>query len=123
MPQERLNVIALVSGGKDSFYSLLHCIHHGHRVVALANLYPARGDDDDDDSPATAARAVEVVDPAEQVVAPAPLQGHGPEAERDLNSFMYQTVGHEVIPLYAAATGFPLYRQQILGTTLRHERD
>ncbi|PWI74484.1 hypothetical protein PCL_07798 [Purpureocillium lilacinum] len=124
MPQERLNVIALVSGGKDSFYSLLHCIHHGHRVVALANLYPARGDDDDDDdSPATAARAVEVVDPAEPVVAPAPLQGHGPEAERDLNSFMYQTVGHEVIPLYAAATGVPLYRQQILGTTLRHERD
>ena len=39
---ERLNVIALVSGGKDSFFSLLHCMANGHRVVALANLYPAR---------------------------------------------------------------------------------
>ena len=37
---ERLNVIALVSGGKDSFFSLLHCLANGHRVVALANLYP-----------------------------------------------------------------------------------
>lgn len=36
----RLNVIALISGGKDSFFSLLHCIAHGHRVVALANLHP-----------------------------------------------------------------------------------
>ncbi|KAJ6446305.1 ELMO/CED-12 family protein [Purpureocillium lavendulum] len=120
MPEERLNVIALVSGGKDSFYSLLHCIHHGHRVVALANLYPAS--DAGVDSAAAAPRAVEVVDPAERVVPSL----HGDEStrvERDLNSFMYQTVGHEVIPLYAAATGVPLYRQQILGATLRHERD
>lgn len=28
---------------------------------------------------------------------------------------MYQTVGHQVIPLYAEATGIPLYRQPILG--------
>ncbi len=35
-----LRVIALVSGGKDSFYSLLHCMANGHRVVALANLHP-----------------------------------------------------------------------------------
>ncbi|UNI14465.1 Diphthine--ammonia ligase [Purpureocillium takamizusanense] len=119
MPEERLNVIALLSGGKDSFYGLLHCIHHGHRVVALANLYPAS-----DDSPAAATRPVDVVDPAERVAAPPALpQGDAPEAERDLNSFMYQTVGHEVLPLYAAATGVPLFRQQILGTTLRHERD
>jgi diphthine-ammonia ligase len=35
--------------------------------------------------------------------------------ERDLNSFMYQTVGHQVIPLYAEATGIPLYRRAITG--------
>ncbi|KAJ6152866.1 hypothetical protein N7497_007185 [Penicillium chrysogenum] len=35
-----LNVIALISGGKDSLYSILHCIRNGHKVVALANLYP-----------------------------------------------------------------------------------
>jgi len=28
---------------------------------------------------------------------------------------MYQTVGHEVIPLYAAATGLPVYRRAIVG--------
>ncbi|KAL6868425.1 DNA-binding protein SMUBP-2 [Trichoderma novae-zelandiae] len=86
MSSESLNVIALISGGKDSFFNLLHCIRHGHRIVALANLFPAA-------------------------------------TEEDLNSFMYQTVGHEVIPLYAAATGLPLYRQPIRGGALHHERD
>lgn len=97
-----LNVVALISGGKDSFFSLLHCRANGHRVVALANLYPAtsptaaaaRQDDDDDRRP----------DHEEEAAAAA-----------DLNSFMYQTVGHEVIPLYAGATGLPLYRQEIRG--------
>ncbi|OAA68619.1 ATP-binding l-psp endoribonuclease family protein [Niveomyces insectorum RCEF 264] len=97
-----LNVIALISGGKDSFFSLLHCLAHGHRVVALANLHPApdHGDADTDTDPA------EVED-----------------EEEDLNSFMYQTVGHRVIPLYAAATGLPVYRQPIVGRAVQHGRD
>lgn len=94
-PGQGLHVIALVSGGKDSFYSLLQCMRLGHGVVALANLHaspttpPGRNDDDNE----------------------------------DLNSFMYQTVGHEVVPLYATATGIPLYRQPILGRAACHERD
>ncbi|KAK8088862.1 Diphthine--ammonia ligase [Apiospora hydei] len=40
--------------------------------------------------------------------------------ETDLNSFMYQTVGHQVVPLYASATGLPLFRRAITGTTLDH---
>lgn len=90
-----LNVIALISGGKDSFFSLLHCMAHGHRVVALANLHPedtTKSEDDDED-------------------------------EEDLNSFMYQTVGHQVLPLYAAATGLPLYRQPILGHAVQSGRE
>ena len=94
---ESLNVIALISGGKDSFFSLLHCVQNGHKVVALANLYPA----------------------------PAPSK-HGAdntanheEEDHDLNSFMYQTVGHTVIPLYEEALGIPLYRQQISGTAVQ----
>ncbi|KAB5580451.1 meiotically up-regulated 71 protein [Coniochaeta sp. 2T2.1] len=98
---ESLNVVALISGGKDSFFSLLHCRAQGHRVVALANLYP---------SPP-----------------PAPAQDAETETETetdtDLNSFMYQTVGHEVIPLYSQATGLPLYRQEILGRTGGGGRD
>lgn len=88
-------MIALISGGKDSFYSLLHCMQNGHRIVALANLYPPLPDATEDHS----------------------------ADEKDLNSFMYQTVGHEVIPLYAEATGIPLYRQPINGGAVRHERD
>jgi hypothetical protein len=42
-----LNVIALVSGGKDSFFSILHCLANGHRLVALANLHPPEGGDED----------------------------------------------------------------------------
>lgn len=88
---ESLRVIALISGGKDSFFSLLHCVQNGHRVVALGNLHPA--------PPASG--------PADHVP--------DDEIERDLNSFMYQTVGHEVIPLYEVALGLPLYRQAIVG--------
>jgi diphthine-ammonia ligase len=45
------------------------------------------------------------------------------EDERDLNSFMYQTVGHQVIPLYAEATGIPLYRRAITGGATQHGKD
>ncbi|KAI1804114.1 adenine nucleotide alpha hydrolases-like protein [Daldinia bambusicola] len=87
-PDRSLRVVALISGGKDSFYSILHCLANGHSVVALANLYP--------------------------------LSRVASANEADLNSFMYQTVGHQVIPLYAQATGLPLFRQPILGTAVDH---
>lgn len=101
-----LNVIALISGGKDSFFSVLHCLHHKHNVVALANLHS--GTDAD----------FSVLDPASSPrhVRPAP-------EDEDLNSFMYQTVGHGVIPLYAAATGLPVYRRGITGSAAQSGRD
>lgn len=146
-----LNVIALVSGGKDSFFSLLHCRANGHRIVALANLHPALprklGSSDDTSRPpavtisaglaANAAVSAPVLGlapggglppgPDQDVPPSAILPDHeggvsgnesfpnADEDERDLNSFMYQTVGHEVIPLYAEATGIPLYRRAITG--------
>ncbi|KAJ5094262.1 hypothetical protein N7456_010123 [Penicillium angulare] len=95
--QSGLNVIALISGGKDSLYSILHCIRNGHKVVALANLHPElkqsttgldndkeRNQDEDED-------------------------------EEDIDSFMYQTIGHSVIPLYESALEIPLYRAAITG--------
>jgi diphthine-ammonia ligase len=36
---------------------------------------------------------------------------------------MYQTVGHQVIPLYAEATGIPLYRRAIVGGATQHDKD
>lgn len=90
---ESLNVIALISGGKDSFFSILHCLKNGHKVVALANLYPP--------------------------VLPKAAESQDDDAEKDLNSYMYQTVGHPVIPLYEQATGIPLHRQEIRGTAVQ----
>ncbi|PHH71954.1 hypothetical protein CDD80_4885 [Ophiocordyceps camponoti-rufipedis] len=110
MAGERLNVIALVSGGKDSFFSLLHCLQNGHAVVALANLYPGDAD--------AAAENVEAFDPSDADAAAA-AEPCGP----DPDSFMYQTVGHQVVPLYAAATGIPLYRMAIRGRAACRERD
>ncbi|OCK84121.1 adenine nucleotide alpha hydrolases-like protein, partial [Lepidopterella palustris CBS 459.81] len=90
-----LKVIALISGGKDSLYSILHCLANGHDVVALGNLYPPS-------------------------IASSELQNHEGD---DINSFMYQTVGHSIIPLYEEALGIPLYREQILGSALNADKD
>ena len=81
---QKLKVVALISGGKDSLFSILHCIANGHDVVALANLHPDE--------------ASKYVD--------------------DIDSYMYQTVGHEVIPLYEEALGIPLYRHAIVGKNI-----
>ena len=35
-----MKVVALLSGGKDSCFSIMECRRHGHEVVAVANLYP-----------------------------------------------------------------------------------
>jgi diphthine-ammonia ligase len=86
-----LNVVALISGGKDSFFSILHCQANGHTVVALANLHPPHG-------------------PQDQHV-------------QDMDSFMYQTIGHGVIPLYEQALGLPLYRQEILGSATVQDKN
>lgn len=145
-----LNVIALVSGGKDSFFSLLHCRANGHRVVALANLHPAEPASSSrprlpSATPAaTSATAPEPPRPllaSDQGPGPSPPDPPGPwsrnsggdsaphqpeqedESESDLNSFMYQTVGHQVLPLYADATGLPLYRHPIVGGAGRHGKD
>ena len=91
-----LNVIALISGGKDSMYSLLHCIANGHKVIALANLYPSHKSTGDEDASRTSTTKDVLWD-------------------EDVNSYMYQTAGYNLIPLYANALGLPLYRREILG--------
>ena len=82
-----LKIVALISGGKDSFFSLLHCLANGHDVVALANLHPAEA-----------------------------------SSTEDTDSFMYQTIGHAVIPLYEKALGLPLYRQEINGSAVNQSK-
>lgn len=40
------------------------------------------------------------------------------EGTDELDSYMYQTVGHHAIELYAEAMGLPLYRRTIKGTSV-----
>ncbi|XP_062061568.1 diphthine--ammonia ligase isoform X2 [Lepus europaeus] len=54
-----------------------------------------------------------------QIVALANLRPAGNEVESDeLDSYMYQTVGHHAIDLYAEAMALPLYRRTIRGRSL-----
>ncbi|CAR25101.1 diphthine--ammonia ligase [Lachancea thermotolerans CBS 6340] len=79
-----MKFIALVSGGKDSCYSILHSIRQGHELVALGNLYPAD------------------------------------ESQQELDSFMFQTVGHNIVNMYEKCTGLPLFRHAIRPKTSRN---
>lgn len=41
----------------------------------------------------------------------------------ELDSYMYQTVGHQAVDLYAEALGLPLYRRTIEGSSLDTGRE
>ena len=76
------NVVALISGGKDSCYSMLQCMAAGHKIVALANLKPKNRE------------------------------------QNELDSYMFQTVGHQAIELYSEAMKLPLFCGNINGSSL-----
>lgn len=77
-----MRVLALMSGGKDSCYTMMKCVEHGHEVVGIANLHPLSA------------------------------------AVMEMDSFMYQTVGSELVPVLADALGLPLFRAPIRGVAL-----
>lgn len=78
-----MKFVALISGGKDSFFNIMHCLQNNHELVALANLHPESPDVD------------------------------------ELDLFMFQTVGHDVIGAYTQCLGdkVPLYRRAITGNS------
>ncbi|KAL6941457.1 hypothetical protein ACO0RG_002588 [Hanseniaspora osmophila] len=81
-----MKFVALVSGGKDSCYNILHCLCNGHELAAMANLHPANLHD------------------------------------QELDSFMFQTVGHDIVSLYAKCVddSIPLFRQPIKPQTSKN---
>ncbi|KAI5893422.1 uncharacterized protein SCHCODRAFT_02498721 [Schizophyllum commune H4-8] len=78
-----MKYVALLSGGKDSCYNLIHCAKNGHELVAAASLGPEPG-----------------------------------KGMRELDSYMYQTVGQDAIEYVAQCLDVPLYRRVISGTSL-----
>lgn len=81
-----MKFVALISGGKDSFFNIHHCISQDHELVALANLYPEASLNKD-----------------------------------EIDSFMFQTVGHDLIQNYSECLDVPLYRQAITGSSANVE--
>ncbi|CAG8638906.1 1580_t:CDS:10 [Dentiscutata erythropus] len=83
-----MKIVALISGGKDSCFNMMHCVANGHQITALANLKPLTDSRKD-----------------------------------ELDSFLYQTVGHNAISYYAECMGLPLYRREIFGQSLIQDAD
>ena len=52
-----------------------------------------------------------------------PLTGIALYISDELDSYMYQSVGHHAIELYAEAMGLPLYRRTIEGASVSIGRD
>lgn len=100
-----MRVVALVSGGKDSSYNMMKCVAEGHEIVALANLHPK-------DKGLLAMLEIEKL-----------IQNHRFSFlfcfifmfSDELDSYMYQTVGHMGIKKLAEAMELPLYRMETKG--------
>ncbi|WFC99529.1 diphthine--ammonia ligase [Malassezia yamatoensis] len=87
----KMKVVGLLSGGKDSCYNLCHCVLEGHEIVALATLVPPTG------------------------------KGAFIAYTDEVDSYMYQTVGHDAVHYVAQAMNLPLYRAQITGTAVNQD--
>lgn len=93
-----MRTVALISGGKDSCFNMLQCIAAGNEIVALANLHPPSREQNIDSN------------------------SEHPSAD-EMDSYMYQTVGHDAIDLLAKAMELPLYRKVILGKSINTDSD
>ena len=77
-----MKFVALISGGKDSCFNCVKCIHYGHELVCLANIYPEN------------------------------------EEKVELDSYMYQTVGHNAIGSLGECFNVPLRRISTKGKSI-----
>ena len=100
-----MKVIALISGGKDSTFNMMECVKRGHEIVALANLRP----------PNSVSARNERIDDGDE--------NNKKELEQELDSYMYQSVGNEMLEMYAQAMDLPLYRADIRGQVLNTKLD
>ncbi|KFY27270.1 hypothetical protein V493_03600, partial [Pseudogymnoascus sp. VKM F-4281 (FW-2241)] len=115
-PPKPLNVIALISGGKDSIYSLLHVLSLGHRVLALGNLYPQPATAAHvTTSPSTTATTTTCSSSSTATTTARAGINTADDDAPDPDSHMYQTAGHALIPAIARALGLPLFRAPIVG--------
>lgn len=90
-----MDVVGLISGGKDSIYNLLLSKQLGHSLLCLANLHPG---------------------PAKPYGDSLLVAGDA-GVPQELDSFMFQTVGHTAIESVAQCMGLPLVRRVTSGAS------
>lgn len=100
-----MRFVALLSGGKDSCYNIVHCNANGHELVAAASLRPPPGQ----------GKYLLYNFIADLFVESCSLG--------EIDSFMYQTVGQDAIELVAGALGVPLFRHTIHGSAVEQGGD
>jgi diphthine-ammonia ligase len=98
-----LNFIALVSGGKDGVFAIRECIRLGHSPVCLANLCPPEEFTDGDINNENGN-----------------ISGN---ISNDLDSFMIQSVGHEVLPGLSFCLNIPIVRRCTRGLAKHSKLD
>lgn len=96
-----MKLVALISGGKDSIFNILQCISAGHEVVALANIEP-------DGKGKILCRVSSMYC---NIYNTHIMQF----IIEELDSYMYQSVGHQIVSLIAVALALPIYRQKTKG--------
>ncbi|CAI2360973.1 unnamed protein product [Moneuplotes crassus] len=86
-----MKFLALLSGGKDSIYAALESLKYGHELVCI--------DLEEEEKIAEECK----------------------EQSTDLDSYMFQTVGVEIVPLIAECMQKPLIRKPITGGSVNQE--
>lgn len=99
-----MKVVVLLSGGKDSCYNALECVRYGHKVAALANLFP--------EQQGSSFGTIEYAFAEDPTAA-------GEQTIQELDSFMLQTVGHTCIEAIAQCMNVPLFRRGTCGKALQ----
>ncbi len=82
---------------------MIQCIRNGHELVALANLHPKKDIGKNDWNKKQKFFILLLID--------------------ELDSYMYQSVGQEIIELFAKAIELPLYRAEIKGNAQTTDKE
>lgn len=91
-----MKIAALLSGGKDSIFSFMHCKGLGHEIIALGNLFPP----------------VSVSDAGSSALN-SPTESSNDGDKDEVDSWMFQSIGHDLIAGIAKCLDLPLYRQRL----------
>jgi diphthine-ammonia ligase len=91
-----MKFVGLLSGGKDSCYNIMKCLDYGHELVCLGNLCSPSHHPADDN--------------------------HCQENE-EMNSYMYQTAGSNMVKFIAHCMIKPLITRELTGIAIKQSLD